>query len=627
MKRIVSLIALLCAGIVSFAQITASADTTICAGTPAQLNVTGGTTYTWTPSTGLSSTTSATPTASPATTTTYIVSSPVNTNNIVINGDFSQGNTGFTSGYGYEFPTNVIGSGSYFVGGNAQHWNQGMSALCNDHSGTADSNMLIANGATTAGTPVWCETLPVLPNVNYTLDGWIQELHQQNYPYFQWTVNGVNIGNATQAIFFQCVWTQVTKTWNSGVNTSATFCIVNPTTQGNGNDFAIDDISITASGTISDTVVVNVTGAPFVDLGEDTAICPGQTVMFDAANAGATYLWSNNSTGQTLTVSATGTYTVTVTNAAHCTASDAVDVGAFLLALNPSAVNTTCGLDNGQASVTVGNGTSPYTYLWSNTLTTATIANLAGGTYSVTVDDAAGCSATASAVVNTSGAGNVAITADQLQICASDTSHICAPQGYTSYLWNTGATASCISTSLAGNYYVTVTDNANCTSTSNHLAVGVYPSPPVSVSVNGDTLSAFNAVGYQWYFNNNEILGATGSVYIATQTGNYTVQVTDTNGCTSISNQLPIATGINDLYNDVTLEVYPNPNKNGNWHLVAGAALVGKQLEVIDVTGRTVYQTQLTRTNEQLNLTVPAGVYLLRISSGGKYYLKKLVKQ
>ncbi|HLP50730.1 MAG TPA: T9SS type A sorting domain-containing protein, partial [Chitinophagales bacterium] len=340
-------------------------------------------------------------------------------------------------------------------------------------------------------------------------------------------------------------------------------------------------------------------------------------------NAGATYQWSDNSSAQTRTVSTPGTYPVTVTNG-NCSATDAVEVSALVLDITTAAVNTTCGLNNGQASVVANNGTSPYTYSWNNTGNTDTIWNIGGGTYDVTVNDAAGCSATGSATVNTSGAGNVTITGTQTSICATDSANICAPTGYAAYLWNNGAVTECIRPSLAGNYYVTVTDNANCTSTSNSVAVSVYQVPSVSVSVSGDTLRAFNATSYQWYRNGAEIANANSDTYIATQPGSYTVQITDANGCVAVSNPL-VVTGIEDI-ETAGIEVFPNPNATGSWQLVVGNILVGKSFEITDVTGKVVYTSTIQSPVSKVEPGISPGIYLLTIKAGTKSRVQKLIK-
>lgn len=619
-KLLFSVFAVVTAHIAS-AQLNAGSDTTICSGTSVQLQATGGNTYTWTPSGGLNNTNTANPVASPTTTTTYVVSSPISSTNIVVNGDFAQGNTSFTSEYVYDNPTNASGSGAYFVGSSVTSWNPNMQG-CSDHSSN-DNNMLIVNGATTAGVKVWCQTHQVYPNASYSLSAYFEELHNQNYPILQWNVNGTNVGSAVTSQIIPCLWRQITTTWNSGVNTSATFCLVGGNTAANGNDFAIDDITITPSGTMYDTIVVNVQNTPIVNLGSDTAICSAQTVVFDAGNAGATYHWADNSANQTITVSTPGNYAVTVSNG-NCSATDAVAVTAFVLQATTSSVNTTCGQNNGQASVNVTNGAAPYTYVWNNTGSTDTLWNLPGGTYDVTATDANGCTTTGSAVVNTSGSGNVTINGLTTQICASDSAEICAPDGYSSYLWNNGATSSCIRPSLAGNYYVTVTDQANCTATSNHVAVSVLPSPPVSVSVSGDTLKAYNVTTCQWYLNGNAIQGATNSTLIVSVSGNYYVQITDTNGCTSTSNPI-VYSGIANI-NTGNIQVFPNPNQTGNWNLVVTANLLGKPVEITDMKGQILYSSVITNTTSAIQTQLPAGVYLLKLTTGSKTYTHKLIK-
>jgi hypothetical protein len=107
--------------------------------------------------------------------------------------------------------------------------------------------------------------------------------------------------------------------WNNGL-TSATITVSPGTT----TPYSVRVTS--ADGCIDrDTVVVTVLPTPVVNLNDPT-ICQGSNTTLDAGNPGATYLWSDNSTGQTLTVTAAGDYIVTVSLASGCTAIDTATV-------------------------------------------------------------------------------------------------------------------------------------------------------------------------------------------------------------------------------------------------------------------------------------------------------------
>jgi hypothetical protein len=412
------------------------------------------------------------------------------------------------------------------------------------------------------------------------------------------------------------VWSNGGTTNTSAVTTSGTYTLT---------------VTDPANGCTS-TATTNVTALNnFLSLSTSSvdATCGnnnGSATVIVNTGIASNYNWSNGGNSTTISGIDAGTYTVTVTGAGGCSATaSATLISTNALSISTSSANTTCGENNGSATVSVTNGTGNI-FNWSNGANTSTISGLASGTYSVTVTGTGGCSATTSVIINSSTVTPVTITADQSVICSSDSSQICAPSGYSSYQWNTGETSNCIYVKQAGNYYVTVTDNAGCTVASNHLAINVHPQPSVSISVNGDSLLSYNALTYQWYFNGVIINGATSPLLIATQTGYYTVLVSDSTGCTALS--LPvqvITTGINQV-SDEMVNVFPNPLESGFWNLKCGPDLIGSLMEIYDDNGRLVYRTEITNQKSEIEVNFAKGIYLLRINSKQNRASKKIIK-
>ncbi len=339
------------------------------------------------------------------------------------------------------------------------------------------------------------------------------------------------------------------------------------------------------------------------------------------------YVWSftNDTTATTDSLCAGGVYYVTVTDALGSSVVDSV----FLPVVDPFPVN----ISSNASAFCAGDTTSVcapsgfVTYDWSTGETSACIVVNQPGNYDVTVTNVNNCVVASNQISITVYPNPTdSISASQNIFCASDSAQICSPSGFVSYLWNTGQTSNCIYATHAGNYYVTVTDANNCTASSNHLPVFVYPLPPVSVSVNGDTLRAFNAVSYKWYFNNNIIGGATDSVYIATQSGNYTVEITDTNGCHVSSNAVNVTvSGLKEI-GEEQFSVYPNPNSEGVWQLHVDESWLNNKVEIFDAEGRLVFQSSIFNFQSSIVLDVARGIYLFRIFNKEKNATVKLVK-
>ncbi|MDB5283880.1 MAG: hypothetical protein JWO06_2955 [Bacteroidota bacterium] len=299
-----------------------------------------------------------------------------------------------------------------------------------------------------------------------------------------------------------------------------------------------------------------------------------------------------------------------------------------ILAANASATNIPCGSTQctGTATANPLSGTGPYTYHWPSGHTTQTDTGLCAGSYTVTITDATNATVTASATVVLGAGASVTITANKTVMCSGDSAEICAPGGFVTYNWNNGLTTPCIEAKLGGNYYVDVSDNNNCTASSNHIAIDVHALPPVSISVNGDTLTAYNSLTYQWYLNGTPISGATSHIYIATQNGDYSVAVSDSNGCTALSNKASVTTGIENLTGDGTVKVYPNPLETGNWHVDVSDEWIGSNCDVYDADGKLVYRSTIRNRSSEISLNVARGIYMMKIYSVKRNLALKLIR-
>jgi len=133
-----------------------------------------------------------------------------------------------------------------------------------------------------------------------------------------------------------------------------------------------------------------------------------------------------------------------------------------------SQINNVCNGDAlGSLTVTATDGTTPYTYNWSNTATTATISTLGAGTYTVTVTDAGGTTATSSATITEPTALNTTISSQTNVACFGEStgSLTASVTGGTSpytYNWNSGETSATITGKAAGTYTVSVLDSNGC---------------------------------------------------------------------------------------------------------------------------------------------------------------------
>lgn len=142
-----------------------------------------------------------------------------------------------------------------------------------------------------------------------------------------------------------------------------------------------------------------------ISLSSDTANCTNGSAVLDSVSGGIApyvYLWSNGTTGSSISNLLSGNYVITITDAQGCIGDKYVHVpqSVYIQAsVTPTA--TTCQQSNGSLMGFASGGLPPYTYLWSNGLTTSSINGLAAGYYRLTVTDSHGCFGTTGGVLNT----------------------------------------------------------------------------------------------------------------------------------------------------------------------------------------------------------------------------------
>lgn len=165
--------------------------------------------------------------------------------NLIVNGDFTAGNTGFTSSYSNMPFGNPFGTySSYGIVANPNVWYPNFAA-CPDHT-TGTGRMMVVDGSNVTNTKLWEQTLTVVPGKTYLLSYYLQSLSAAFPAKIEIFINGISLGSPITAPATTCSWVQKSYSWNAGVFNSAVITIYDRETAGIGNDFAIDDLSFTA---------------------------------------------------------------------------------------------------------------------------------------------------------------------------------------------------------------------------------------------------------------------------------------------------------------------------------------------------------------------------------------------
>ena len=263
-----------------------------------------------------------------------------------------------------------------------------------------------------------------------------------------------------------------------------------------------------------------------------------------------TYFWNTIPVQTSATASnlGIGTYSLTVEDAIGCISQISATITQPLpLVLSSIITNVSCsGGSNGSISTTVGGGTAPYTYLWQpGSQTSASLIGKPAGTYTVTVTDSKGCTATYNYQITQPLPLNISLTASAVNCFGGNSGSIISTiSGGTipySYNWNPiGATSPDLSNAVAGTYTLTVVDSKGCAQSSTatvtqptQLTSSITSTNETCNNMNNGTATAVVSGGtlnysYSWQ-PGNQITNSLSNL----ASGTYTLTVTDSKGCTT----------------------------------------------------------------------------------------------
>ncbi|MEY4604153.1 MAG: hypothetical protein RIT43_1445, partial [Bacteroidota bacterium] len=512
----------------------AGADVTICAGLSTPLTASGATTYSWSPTTGLSASTGAGVTATPSVTTTYTVTGTTGTCTAtdqvqvtvtplpVINAGVDQ--------------TICIGSSATLSasGGTTYTWSPSTS-LSATTGASVTSTTTATITYTVTGTTSGCtgtDQISVTVNPVATANA---NVDQSVCPGGTITLAGAVGGAATTGS-----WSAPSGSFSNANSLTSTY-----TPSATSGTITLTLTSNDPAGpcpVVTDQMVVTINPLPTPNAGTDVSYCVGGSANL-TASGGSSYTWSpatglSSTSGSSVTAnpSSTTTYTVTATSALGCTATDAV-----LVTVNPLPVI------NGGTDQTVCQGvnvtlaaTGASTYSWTGGVTNGTAFAPPVGTTSYTVTGTSANNCTSTDVVSVTVNPSPSVTAPDVTVCSSNTIALNA-SGANTYSWspatNLSATSGASVTFTPGTtstYTLTGTGTGGCTA-SDQVTVTVLANAPINAgpdvticSGTSTTLTATGGATYNW---NNSLGLGNGFSVSPTSTTTYTVVGTDAAGC------------------------------------------------------------------------------------------------
>ncbi|MEI7801483.1 MAG: GEVED domain-containing protein [Bacteroidota bacterium] len=284
-----------------------------------------------------------------------------------------------------------------------------------------------------------------------------------------------------------------------------------------------------------------------------------------------------------------------------------------------------------EGDTVVFTGSGATTYLWSNGITDGiSFFPTATGTYYVTGTDAGGCTDSASVTVAVTPLPVYTVSVSLDTVCSGiSVIGVATGNSSTTYEWIPGGIVgdTVVLIPTLTTTYSCVGVDAGCI-TSHQIVVTVFTLPAVpTISQSGSllTCNATGAVSFQWSLDGNEVSGATDNTFNAgQQTGNYMVEVTDSNGCHNQSASFNYTGDAVTVVSFSSFSIFPNPFSD---FILLENIEVKTEIELLNVQGIMLMRKRAINNKEIINTSdIPSGVYLLKINSGKELINKVVIK-
>lgn len=373
-----------------------------------------------------------------------------------------------------------------------------------------------------------------------------------------------------------------------------------------------------------------------------TTFCTGQNVVLNAAGGFSNYVWSNGATGQSLTVTTSGSYSVVAEGGACGGSSTPIVVTVNQpspLGLTPSGSATIC--PNQSLTLTAQSGFT--NYVWSNGASGTSQTVTSAGSYGVSATDGNGCTVQSSfTTVSLSQPFTIGITPSGLvDLCEGQTITLTAQSGYSNYVWSNNTTGPSLTVTSGGGYSVSATNGAGCTGTSDAVIVNLTANPSAGFTYLQIDDPIYSVVftsnqvadSYLWTFANGVTSTLANPTYTFPFDGTYPVTLALTNACGTnsiTSNVVVIKTGFESISTVSNLTLLPG--FDNSTMLISGYAKSQNDLTInlINIAGQIV-QSSTIHVNGEFSMPIDAsylskGIYMVSISNGKETVVRKWVR-